>query len=220
MKTHSFKTEKKEYRVDSQGFLLDPTEWEPDFAESMAPRVGISDGLTDAHWKLIRFIRSTFERIYDCPLVYVACQKNELGLGELKRLFPTGYLRGACKLAGVTHREASFQNLWLREHLVHHQRNYERKAYPSDVQGFLVDPDDWDENFALHKAYEMKMPNLLSQKHWDIIYFLRKRFTETGAVPTIYETCEVNGIDLGELERLFPDGYHRGAVKISGLAAR
>ncbi len=47
--------------------------------------------------------------------------------------------------------------------------------------------------------------------------FLRKRFQETGSVPTVYETCEQNKIEIEDLERLFPDGYHRGAVKISGL---
>ena len=34
------------------------------------------------------------------------------------------------------------------------------------------------------------------------------------------ETCEANDIDIDELEQLFPDGYHRGAVKIAGLRLR
>ena len=60
------------------------------------------------------------------------------------------------------------------------------------------------------------MPKL-TDKHWQIINFLRKSFEKNNMVPTIYETCEANGIDLEELEKLFPDGYHRGAVKIAGL---
>ncbi len=39
-------------------------------------------------------------------------------------------------------------------------------------------------------------------------------------VPTVYETCEENRIEIEDLEALFPDGYHRGAVKISGLRVR
>jgi tRNA 2-thiouridine synthesizing protein E len=64
------------------------------------------------------------------------------------------------------------------------------------------------------------MPGGLSESHWNIIHFLRDRFVKNGTVPTVYETCGDNGIDLEELERLFPDGYHRGAVKIAGLRVR
>jgi tRNA 2-thiouridine synthesizing protein E len=38
--------------------------------------------------------------------------------------------------------------------------------------------------------------------------------------PSVTETCEVNDLDIEELEQLFPDGYHRGAVKIAGLRLR
>jgi tRNA 2-thiouridine synthesizing protein E len=65
----------------------------------------------------------------------------------------------------------------------------------------------------------MKMPSL-TDDHWRVINFLRKRFEETGTVPTVYETCEENRIELENLESLFPDGYHRGAVKVSGLRVR
>ena len=215
----TFNYKEQSYKVDSQGFLLDPEEWDENFAEGMAPKVGIPNGLTEEHWKVIRFIRNTFEIMKVCPLVYVACKKNDIGLGRLKKLFPTGYLRGVCKLSGVTYRQGSFQQLWLEENIVHHTKVYERKAYPADVHGFLINSSDWDENFAIHKAYEMKMPEYLTEKHWKIIYFLRARFEETGTVPTVYETCKVHKVDLDELERLFPDGYHRGAVKIAGLQA-
>ncbi|HDS01083.1 MAG TPA: hypothetical protein ENO22_06335 [candidate division Zixibacteria bacterium] len=64
----------------------------------------------------------------------------------------------------------------------------------------------------------MKIPGgKLSERHWQIIHYLRDRFAKKNEIPTVYETCEDNKIDLDDLERLFPDGYHRGAVKISGL---
>jgi tRNA 2-thiouridine synthesizing protein E len=50
--------------------------------------------------------------------------------------------------------------------------------------------------------------------------FLRQRFATNNIVPTVYETCEANHIELEELQRLFPDGYHRGAVKLGGLRVR
>ncbi len=95
----------------------------------------------------------------------------------------------------------------------------EEKSYEMNVRGFLVNPSEWDEEFALYKAYEMKMPKL-TDKHWQIISFLRQSFEKNRSVPTVYETCEANGIDLEELCSLFPDGYHRGAVKIAGLKVR
>ncbi|UCD17273.1 MAG: TusE/DsrC/DsvC family sulfur relay protein [Candidatus Zixiibacteriota bacterium] len=215
-----FEYNSKTYEVDSHGFLMNPDDWDEDFAEGMASSAHIRGGLTEAHWKVIRFIRNTFEKINHCPLVYIACKKNEIGLGDLKELFPTGYLRGACKLAGVTYREGYGQRIWLEEHMVHNTRMYERKNYATDVHGFLINPKDWDENFAIHKAHELNMPEYLTKEHWKIINFLRVKYAESHIVPTVYATCEANHIDLDDLERLFPHGYHRGAVKIAGLHAR
>ena len=65
LRTYNYKD--KTYKVDSQGFLMDPAEWDEDFAEGMAPKVGIPNGLTEEHWKVIRFIRNTFERMNVCP---------------------------------------------------------------------------------------------------------------------------------------------------------
>lgn len=214
-----FEHKGKKYRVDAQGFLLYPEEWDENFAEGMAPHLHIPNGLTKDHWKVIYFIRNTFDKMNVCPLVYIACQKNDIGLGVLKKLFPRGYLRGACKLAGITYRDGIFQERWLEENIIHYTRMYENRTYETDASGFLINPDDWDENFAVHRAHELKMTNYLTEQHWEIIYFLRGRFKETGTVPTVYETCEGNNIDLSRLEKLFPSGYHRGAVCIAGLRA-
>jgi len=217
MKT--FSANGKDYRVDDKGFLLDPGEWDEGFAEAMAREAGIERGLTEAHWRVIRFIRNTFEQINQCPLIYVACKKNHLGLGDLKKLFPTGWLRGACKLAGVTYREGYLQHVWLEGDIAHFTNTYERRTYELDEHGFLMNPDDWDENFAVHKAYESGISGNLTERHWQIIRYLRGAYGRTGTVPTVYETCEANGLELDELEQLFPGGYHRGAVHLAGLHA-
>jgi tRNA 2-thiouridine synthesizing protein E len=95
------------------------------------------------------------------------------------------------------------------------------KTYTVDVRGFLVDPDEWDGCYAVCKAFDLKIPGgKLTREHWRIIRFLRESFRKNKYVPPVYETCEKNGIGLEELERLFPDGYHRGAVKIAGLRVR
>ena len=95
----------------------------------------------------------------------------------------------------------------------------EKKTYEVNIRGFLINPQAWDKMYAIYKAHEMKMPKL-TDKHWQVITFLRQSFEKNNLVPTIYETCEACDIDLEKLQKLFPDGYHRGAVKIAGLRTR
>jgi TusE/DsrC/DsvC family sulfur relay protein len=207
----------KTYPVDTEEFLSDFKEWDENFARGMAPKVGIISGLSEDHWKIIHFIRETFKQTGKCPLVYETCRINRLHLQELKKLFPAGYLRGACKVSGITYREGYLDQSWvedLAEQVTTGVR--EGKTYLVNIRGFLMNPADWDRKYALFKAHEMKMPKL-TDKHWQVINFLRKHFQQNNIVPTVYETCEANNIDLKELEKLFPDGYHRGAIKIAGL---
>ncbi len=218
-----FLFEGKIYSTDSQGFLLDYNQWDENFARGMAPEVKIPAGLTREHWRVIHFIREAFKQTGECPLVYQTCKANGLHLKDLKPLFPTGYLRGACKLSGITYKERFVDYYGEKGPKFGAERvrpELEEKVYRVDVRGFLVDSSEWDENFAIHKAREMKMKEGLAEKHWQIVHFLRGYFNQNRQVPTVYETCEANQIDIDELERLFPDGYHRGAVKIAGLQAR
>ena len=214
----------REYRIDDDGFLVDFADWDEGFAESMAPRYGITRGLTPRHWDVIRYIRKTFAEYGQCPLVYHTCKANGLRIHDLQELFPSGYLRGACRLAGVTYRQGYHGSGSLPAAAARPasapQREAElaaaTKVYAVDVHGFLVDPGQWDEAYAAHRAAEMKIPDLTSI-HWQVLRFLRERHADSGVVPTIYETCAANGLELEDLELLFPDGYQRGAVKLAGL---
>ena len=216
-----FTYKNKDYRVDSEGFLINPRECDVNFVEGMASKIQLPDRLSAEHWRVIDFIRRYYRENGKCPLVYQTCQMNGLHYRELKRLFPTGYLRGACKLAGVSYKEENIEYHPEEEQEgLDIDKPYEEKIYRVDVRGFLIDPSEWDRQFALFKAYEMKMPEKLTAKHWQVITFLRDSFKKNKMVPTVYETCETNRLELEELERLFPDGYHRGAVKIAGLRVR
>jgi tRNA 2-thiouridine synthesizing protein E len=214
-----FEHNNKKYRVDANGYLLYPEDWDEDYAIGMAEQHKIPGGLTDRHWKVIYFIRNNFEKINVCPLIYVACKNNHLGLGDLKKLFPRGYMRGACKLAGITYRAGQQQVDWIEGNITFHRKEYENKTYEVDDLGFLKDSKTWDENFALHRAHELNMPDSLTQRHWEIIYYLRNKFFDGGEIPNVYDTCEANNLSIQELEQLFPTGYHRGAVNIAGLRA-
>jgi tRNA 2-thiouridine synthesizing protein E len=207
------------YQVDAEGFLSEFKDWDENFSRGMAPKVGIINGLSEDHWKLIHFIRDSVRDTGKCPLVYETCRINRLHLQELKALFPAGYLRGACKIAGVTYAEGYLDQSWVEEFAENLTAGSPSKSYEINVRGFLINPSQWDKKFALFRAWEMKMPKL-TDKHWQIIHFVRKEFEEKNIVPTVYETCEAANIDLEELQRLFPDGYHRGVVKIAGLRVR
>jgi len=209
----------KTYAVDSDEYLSDFNAWEENFARAMAPKVGIISGLSEDHWKIIYFIRNYYKKTGKCPLVFETARMNRLHLQELRNLFPAGYLRGACKLAGITYKEGYLDQSWVEGLAEQATEGEEGKTYEINVRGFLVNPFQWDKQYALHRAWEMKMPKL-TEKHWQIIEFLRERFVKDNIVPTVYETCERNHIDLDELQRLFPDGYHRGAVKLAGLRVR
>jgi len=217
----TFKFRNENYEVDEDGFLRNPAQWDENFAEGMAPMLGISEKLNESQWSVISFIRDRVSRTGICPSVYQVCKAHRLRLADLKILFPSGYMRGACKLAGLTYREDPFQPSWLpRERLTSVSVPLGERTYHVDIRGFLVDHAEWDEEYAVYKSQEMKMPQGLTEEHWKIIGFLRKRFEKDGKVPTAYETCEANQMEIEDLERLFPDGYHRGAVKIAGLRAR
>lgn len=218
MATFSFN--EKDYHVDTEGFLCEFGQWDEDFVQGMAPGVEITSGLTDDHWNVIYFIHDSLKNHGRCPLVYETCRELGLSIDGLKKLFPAGYLRGACKLAGITYKEGYVGHTWLLKPAQEIDTVAVNKTYPVNVRGFLVDAGDWDEHFAVYKACEMNMPGPLTDDHWQVIYFLRDAYKKNQRVPNVYETCEAIGIDIKRLEKLFPDGYHRGAVKIAGLMVR
>ena len=217
----AFSFKEKNYEVDGYDFLLDFHNWDENFAEGMAVKLNIPEGLTKEHWDVINYIRKTYKDTGRCPIVYEVCRMTGLNRREYKALFPTGYLRGACKIAGITYKEGYLGQTYLPASADDINIVTANKSYQVDVRGFLLNPDDWDEYYAAHRAYDMKIPGgKLTERHWQIIKFLRDKFTENKTIPTVYETCDQNSIELDELEKLFPDGYHRGAVKIAGLRAR
>lgn len=79
----------RHYKIDEDGFLLNPAQWDSDFPEEMAPKLEIPHGLSGEHWRIINFIRETYLKIGRCPLLYQTCKLNGIHLKEWKALFPT-----------------------------------------------------------------------------------------------------------------------------------
>lgn len=210
----------RQFETDRHGFLLRAEDWTEEFAVETAPRVGIGGGLTQKHWSVLAYLRQVYEDTGRCPLLYFVCRDNGLTVAQLKELFPTGYLRGLCRLAGITYREGYVSHPCRASRGEPCPAEVSDKTYRVDVRGFLVDADGWDLEFARHRAQDMQLPGGLTPDHVRVLSYLRDRYGETGRVPTIYEVCEATGLTLDELERLFPTGYHRGAVKLAGLRVR
>lgn len=93
--------------VDERGYLTDPNTWTPEFAEHMASVEGIT--LTPQHNSMTTFIRTYAEEHGIMPdarfaLKFLA-EPDGLTKSEAKKvmygLFPYGYVKQACKIAGM-----------------------------------------------------------------------------------------------------------------------
>ena len=89
------------YQLSPSGYLVDFDAWDKTFANMIASEWDLPAGLTEAHWSVIRFIRDRFSFKGAVPVVYEICSTYNLTLDAFHKLFPTGYRRGACRIAGV-----------------------------------------------------------------------------------------------------------------------
>jgi tRNA 2-thiouridine synthesizing protein E len=58
--THYIDVGGRRIEVDSEGYLVDRSEWTPEFAQALARREGLV--LTLAHWEVIEYLRDYYER--------------------------------------------------------------------------------------------------------------------------------------------------------------
>ncbi len=93
-------------KLDAEGFLLDPADWNEDFARSVAGQEGLTLG--DEHWRVIRFMREYYdENAIPADARFVIrflAEEWGHGAGARKRLFemfPYGYVKQACRIAGM-----------------------------------------------------------------------------------------------------------------------
>jgi tRNA 2-thiouridine synthesizing protein E len=203
----------KTYSLDRYGFLDPPEQWDDEFATNMAEKVGILDGLTEEHWEFIRYLRRKFIIAKTVPVVVIACAENKMRLGKLRALFPAGYHRGACKIAGINHSFMYEHNIWL----TYESYRMLLANYGMTPAGFLENFDQWDKRFVYQIVSEWDLADGLRDRHWDVIYYLRDFYEENKNIPTVFETCKIMELTFPELLELFPDGYRRGACRAAGL---
>ena len=85
-----------------------------------------------------------------------------------------------------------------------------------DPEGFLVHPEQWTEAIAPEIARENGIDEL-SDRHWQVINFMRSTYLETGSAPSIRTLGKVSGVPVKELYQLFPKGPAKLAAKLAGI---
>lgn len=85
-----------------EGYLVDPSDWNEDIAETFAAQEDIM--LTEEHWQVIRFIRDWHAEHGVAPssrdaVLYM--KRSGAPRNRLFELFPYGYVQQACKIAGM-----------------------------------------------------------------------------------------------------------------------
>ena len=92
-----------------------------------------------------------------------------------------------------------------------------------DEAGYITDPDLWTPEFATHVAASENIE--LGTDHWEIIDFVRASYAEHRVAVDVRHVLKLaqNGLGLSKHEAkmrmlaLFPYGYVKQAVKISGM---
>lgn len=92
-----------------------------------------------------------------------------------------------------------------------------------DAEGYLLNPEDWDEAVARELAAEEGID--LTPEHWDVLHFMRAYWSEHQVAPDVRHVQEYlareHGMDRKtakeHLYRLFPYGYVKQACKLAGM---
>jgi dissimilatory sulfite reductase related protein len=98
----------------------------------------------------------------------------------------------------------------------HQVRSIAGRRIVFDRDGFVNDFDDWSEELFGSLAKECGLHEI-SDQHWRVILFLREFYAVNGRAPLNRQLREGTGMNLSELERLFPGGIKDGARRLAGL---
>jgi len=86
--------------VNDEGFFENPDEWTEEMAPEIAKAEGI-DELTEAHWQIIKFMRTEQAEKGTGPTVRALGKTSGVSVKELYKLFPKGPAKVAAKIAGI-----------------------------------------------------------------------------------------------------------------------
>ena len=85
-----------------------------------------------------------------------------------------------------------------------------------DSEGFLLNAEQWTREMAGEIARAAGIEQL-TDRHWQVVDFMRTTYLETGSAPTIRTLGKLSGVPIKELYQLFPKGPAKLAAKIAGI---
>ena len=85
-----------------------------------------------------------------------------------------------------------------------------------DAEGFLTNPEQWNEQIARAIAAGSGVPEL-TDRHWLVVRFMRDRYLASGTAPSIRSLGKESGVPIKELYQLFPKGPAKLAARIGGI---
>ena len=86
-------------KVNDEGFLTDPDEWDEDLGTELATAIGIT--LTEDHWKAIRFLREDFAAQGETATLRRVSTRGEIPVKRLFALFPQKPAKKMAYIAGL-----------------------------------------------------------------------------------------------------------------------
>lgn len=95
-------------------------------------------------------------------------------------------------------------------------RTYAGIDVPVDDEGFFADPAQWTEAMAPEIAAGEGITDL-TDRHWQLIKFMRHEYEEKGAAPNVRALSKLSGVPIKELYELFPKGPAKLAAKVAGV---
>lgn len=84
-----------------------------------------------------------------------------------------------------------------------------------DEEGFLTDYDDWDDALADTLAHNIGLE--LTDRHREVMSFLRHDYQEQGETPTLRRVTATGGFPTRELFKLFPGKPAKKMSYVAGL---
>ena len=89
------------------------------------------------------------------------------------------------------------------------------KQLTVDDEGFLTDPQQWDETIAPALATNIGLE--LSDDHWAVLRFLRSDFAAEGETATLRRVSTIGGFPTKQLYELFPKKPAKKMAYVAGL---
>ena len=96
------------------------------------------------------------------------------------------------------------------------QKEFGGKMLEIYEDGFIQNPDEWDQGVAADVAKTEGVEEL-TDDHWKVVNYLREYYLEFNMAPMIRKLCKQNNLSLKEVYDLFPSGPAKGACKLAGL---